>query len=339
VEQQGSLVLDSKFRFDFTHSKPLTHEELQQVDEQVRENIASDLQVFAKEVPLEIATRISGARQMFGEKYPDPVRVVSIGVSVEDLVSDPESEKWANFAIEFCGGTHSERLAEIQSFVTISEDSISKGVRRIVCLTGPSAAEAIDASKQFESRLAELEKVSGQDLSTLVGELLKELDAIAVFPYAEKLRFRGVLGEQKKLALNQLKEQEKHVKDYAADLTKKTVESLTANPQSFLVLQEALGGNVGLIKTTIKNIQKSHPTVPVCVVSTGQTGKVSVVAATDKAHQATLPATEWVNIALAPFSGKGGGKADAAQGSCSINSDDDAAVITKAAVDFATSKF
>ena len=106
VDQQGSLVLESRFRFDFSHSKPVSGEELAQMDQGVRDAIAKDLKLFDKEVPLEDAKRINGARMMFGEAYPDPVRVVSVGVSVEDLLANPSNPEWANYAIEFCGGTH-----------------------------------------------------------------------------------------------------------------------------------------------------------------------------------------------------------------------------------------
>src|SRR5262249_33472742 len=97
VEQKGSLVDSEKTRFDFTHDQPLTAEEIQQVERLVNEKIYADLPVTPLPMPLAEAKKIPGVRAVFGEKYPDPVRVLLIG---------PEKPEQATFedSVEFCGG-------------------------------------------------------------------------------------------------------------------------------------------------------------------------------------------------------------------------------------------
>ncbi|KAK7341334.1 hypothetical protein VNO80_24260 [Phaseolus coccineus] len=106
VDQKGSIVLPEKLRFDFSHGKPVDADNLRRIESIVNEQIKAELDVSAKEVTLAEAKRINGLRAVFGEVYPDPVRVVSIGQKVEDLLSDPENEKWLSISSELCGGEY-----------------------------------------------------------------------------------------------------------------------------------------------------------------------------------------------------------------------------------------
>lgn len=76
---------------------------------------------------------------MFGEVYPDPVRVVAVGADVEEILAEPSSDKWRNISIEFCGGTHVAKTGDIKSFKLMEEGSIAKGIRRIIAVTGEDA--------------------------------------------------------------------------------------------------------------------------------------------------------------------------------------------------------
>ncbi|MGH7176119.1 MAG: alanine--tRNA ligase, partial [Tepidisphaeraceae bacterium] len=142
VEQKGSLVDPDKLRFDFSHGKPLTDQEIGRIEGLVSASVEKKLPVHAEVVPQEQALKINGLRAVFGEKYPPKVRVVSIGVPVADSLKDPTSAKWREFSIEFCGGTHLTNTFDVGPFVITSEESVSKGVRRIVALTGDAAAHA-----------------------------------------------------------------------------------------------------------------------------------------------------------------------------------------------------
>jgi alanyl-tRNA synthetase len=97
---------------------------------------------YAQETPLAVAKAIQGLRAVFDETYPDPVRVVSVGVPVTDLIADPNSPAAFDYSVEFCGGTHLQNSSHMKKFVVLSEEAISKGVRRIIALTGTEALKA-----------------------------------------------------------------------------------------------------------------------------------------------------------------------------------------------------
>ena len=314
IEQQGSLVLDNRFRFDFNHGKPLSADELISIDKIVHDRISSKEKVYYQDVALEQARKINGVRQMFGEKYPDPVRVVSIGVSVDDLLANPSNPDWSNFAIEFCGGTHTPSTDVIQSFSVVSEEAISKGIRRVICVTGSQGVEVYQNASNFEARLiSTLEGKSGTELANAASALLKDLDAEKNFPYGKKLAFREKLSEAKSLATKQLKDLEKVFKDQANKYVADVTTSLEGNQPKFLVDFLPIGSNCALIKTTITSIQKKFPSLPVLLLSYGD-GKYAAVALTNKENQQQLPANSWVTSVMTVLNGKGGGKADCAQG-------------------------
>ena len=126
ADQKGSLVAPDRMRFDFTANKALTAEQVKSVEEAANELIAKNEEVFAKEAPLAVAKTIQGLRAVFDETYPDPVRVVSIGIPVEDLEASPTSPAGSKTSIEFCGGTHLRRAGHICDFVLASEEAIAK---------------------------------------------------------------------------------------------------------------------------------------------------------------------------------------------------------------------
>ncbi|HMB96687.1 MAG TPA: alanine--tRNA ligase, partial [Tepidisphaeraceae bacterium] len=175
VQQKGSLVDRLKLRFDFSHAKSLTDEEVARVEQLVNESIGRGMDVFADEVPQEQALKINGLRAVFGEKYPPLVRVVSVGVPVKVLLSNPGDAKWRNFSIEFCGGTHLNNSREAGEFVIASEESVSKGVRRIVALTGSFAHESIDRGKLLQSEIKRFEALEDATLPAAIKALQIDL--------------------------------------------------------------------------------------------------------------------------------------------------------------------
>jgi alanyl-tRNA synthetase len=105
IEQKGSLVAPSKLRFDFSHNKSITVDELIKIEAICNDWIAKGVPVYAEDMPLTEAYKIPGLRAVFGEAYPDPVRVVSIGYPLEEIKQNVEDAKWRSTSIEFCGGT------------------------------------------------------------------------------------------------------------------------------------------------------------------------------------------------------------------------------------------
>lgn len=167
VQQKGSLVDPEKTRFDFSHNKPIADEELERIEGLVNEQIAKGLTVYAASreeeyVDQKRALEINTLRAVFGEKYPERVRVVSIGVPIDELLADPKNERWMGYSVEFCGGTHVKNTSEIGRFVLTSEESVAKGVRRVVGVTGEKAEEAERDGTALLARMNQLDKAPAE---------------------------------------------------------------------------------------------------------------------------------------------------------------------------------
>ena len=148
IKQAGSLVTDEKLRFDITHFAPLTKEEIEKVEQEVNKQIWNALEIKTEEMPIAEARKL-GAQALFGEKYGDIVRVVSIG----------------DYSIELCGGTHNSNSSEVGIFKVISETGVAAGVRRIEALTGRAAYEYL---RQQEETLRTVEKLTKANASNVV---------------------------------------------------------------------------------------------------------------------------------------------------------------------------
>ena len=169
VTQKGSLVDATRLRFDFSHSAPVSADELAKIEAAVNAEILANTQV-AKEVMALEAAQQRGAMALFGEKYGDEVRVVSMG---------------GKFSVEFCGGTHVERTGDIGLFKILSESGISSGVRRIEAVTGQGALALVAREEETLKQLCEVVKANQDDLLDRVKQmnaankaLEKELDQL-----------------------------------------------------------------------------------------------------------------------------------------------------------------
>lgn len=161
VAQKGSLVNDAVTRFDFHHDKPMTAEEIRQVEDIVNAEILANTPVQCRVMSLADA-RTSGATMLFGEKYGETVRVLNIGTSVE-----------------LCGGTHVARTGDIGSFKIISEAGISAGVRRVEAVTGLNAVRLMQDNTDLLATAAAKFKAPAQELPEKIdhlGETVKRLE-------------------------------------------------------------------------------------------------------------------------------------------------------------------
>uniref|UniRef100_A0A8C5BM75 Alanine--tRNA ligase n=1 Tax=Gadus morhua TaxID=8049 RepID=A0A8C5BM75_GADMO len=152
TQQRGSHVGPKRLRFDFSIKGSLSTTQLQEVQRLVEEAIVADQEVYSREVPLRNARTIPGLRTV-DEVYPDPVRVVSVGVPVAELL-DGHTE--GHHSVELCCGTHLLRTGAIEDLVVVSERQMMKGVSRVVALTGEPAKQARDAGQVLAQAVASL---------------------------------------------------------------------------------------------------------------------------------------------------------------------------------------
>ena len=158
VEQKGSLVDSSKLRFDFSHPKAVTKDEIKEIELIVNQQTLNNAEVKTELMKLDDAIA-SGAEAMFGEKYDDEVRVLSMG---------------DGFSVELCGGTHVSRTGDIGMFVILSESSVSSGVRRIEAVTG---SKAVELMLEIRSQLQDVQgilNVGAPQVSSKVEDLVRE---------------------------------------------------------------------------------------------------------------------------------------------------------------------
>lgn len=162
VEQQGSYQDSTRTRFDFSHSQALSAEELAKVETIVNEQIAASLPVVIKEMALEEAKK-SGAMALFGEKYGETVRVVSMG----------------DFSVELCGGTHIKNTGDIAAFKILSESGVAAGVRRIEALTGANVLSYYKNLEEAFQKAAAAAKATPATLLDKINHLQTEMKALS----------------------------------------------------------------------------------------------------------------------------------------------------------------
>ena len=156
VLQKGSLVEADRLRFDFSHGAPLSAEEIRRIEEQVNVEILANSEVSKEVMPIE-AARSKGALALFGEKYGEEVRVVSMG---------------GDYSVEFCGGCHVDRTGDIGLFKIVSESGISAGVRRIEAVTGHGALALIQREQDVLREASSLLKTGTEGLLDKLSGLL-----------------------------------------------------------------------------------------------------------------------------------------------------------------------
>ena len=168
VQQKGSMVDAKRLRFDFSHFEPVSDQQLALIEQRVNQEIRNNHPVVTRIMALDDA-RKSGAMALFGEKYDDDVRVLSMG----------------DFSIELCGGTHVQSVGDIGLFKIVMETGTASGVRRIEGVTGQTALEWVQAEEQRVNRLAGMVKAGRDDVEDRIQQLLeknrkleKELDQL-----------------------------------------------------------------------------------------------------------------------------------------------------------------
>ncbi|CAA6670626.1 unnamed protein product [Spirodela intermedia] len=307
VDQKGSIVLPEKLRFDFSHGKPIQPEDLGKIESIVNQQIEDQLDVFATEASLAAAKSISGLRAVFGEVYPDPVRVVSIGQKVEDLLLDPENEKWLSISTEFCGGTHLSNTREAKAFALLSEEGIAKGVRRITAVTTECAITAIDLAHSFDGEIDDASQTDGGSLEKKVASLKGRIEAAAI-PAFRKAQLKGRLSQLQDQIIASQKMIGKQNIHKAIEAATQMAEAAAAEGRGFCVFRVDVGLDTNAIREAVLKVVEQKG-IAVMIFSTDEASSKAVVYAgvPDKIAKDNV-AVKWLKAALEPLKGKGGGR-------------------------------
>ncbi|CAG8495140.1 7842_t:CDS:10 [Funneliformis mosseae] len=314
IDQKGSLVAPEKLRFDFSFKKGVANNELAQIESISNEFIKKNHKVYSKDLSLPTAKAIHGLRAVFGEVYPDPVRVVSIGYDVEDIVRDVSNPKWGDTSIEFCGGTHVAKTGDIKYFIILEESGIAKGIRRIVAVTGEEAQQAQRIADEFRNKINTISKLQGAELDNALKLLTRELDASSISAL-KKAEFREKIQSLKKAFLEADKAEK-------AARTKEAIDAINTyfeqNPDNhYLIKKLDVGSNTKAIANAIAHVKTNLKDKALYIFSVDEnSSRITHSCCVGKPlTEKGLKASEWAKTVSETVGGKSGGKDDSAQGS------------------------
>ena len=276
VAQAGSLVSEDILRFDFSHFKALTKDELVLVEKTVNSSIRKNFKVSIEEMSMDQA-RQKGATALFGEKYGDTVRTVTVGCDTE------------TYSMELCGGTHVKRTGDIGAFKIISETSIGSGVRRIEAVAGRAADKYFgELEANFESIASKL-KTSAKSVNASIDKLIEEVKKYESENSALK----------SKLIAGEIDEYIKNAKDISGVKT---------------VAFDVKGVDVKSLREMSDKLREKLPS-SVAVIASVTDEKVSFIVSIDQTLvKQGYNAGKIAKAFAAKIEGSGGGKPDFAQG-------------------------
>ena len=293
VTQKGSLVANDRLRFDVSHPKPVTAEQAALIETDVNRLIRENSEVSTRLMTPDEAIEL-GAMALFGEKYGDEVRVVSMGL--------PEANEHA-YSLELCGGTHVKRTGDIGMFKIVSEGAVSSGVRRIEALTGSDAANYMAARENVLSTVAADLKAAPEDVPARVKALVDERRRLE----------REVSDLRKKLATAGSAEASGGDAFKDVNGVKMALRALDGIPAKEL-------------KGMVDELRDQMGSGIVALIS-NDGGKASIVVGLTEDLKDTYSAVDLVRIGVEKLGGKGGGgRPDMAQGGGSDPSQADAAL-------------
>ncbi|KEJ97452.1 alanyl-tRNA synthetase [Pseudosulfitobacter pseudonitzschiae] len=301
VAQRGSLNAADRLRFDFSHAKALSAEELAQVEAEINTYIRQNDPVETRIMTPDDARAI-GAQALFGEKYGDEVRVVSMGRADTGKGGDGQT-----YSIELCGGTHVRQTGDIGACVILGDSASSAGVRRIEALTGAEALAYLRAQDLRLAAVADALKAPAAEVSDRVRALMDERKALA----------NEVAQLRRELAMSGGGKAEPQAED--------------VNGTAFLA--QVLTGVTGKDLPALIDAHKERMGSGAVLLIADDGGKVAVAAGVTKDKVETVSAVDLVKAAVAELGGKGGGgRADMAQGGAKDATNADAAIKAAKAV-------
>jgi len=304
IDQKGSLVAADKLRFDFNAGGAIKPDDLRAVEAVVNGVISSALPVHNKVVPLADGRSIEALRAVFGETYPDPVRVISVGVDVDKLVSDPSNAEWSEYSVEFCGGTHLRNTSAAGRFAIVEETAVAKGIRRIVAVTKDAATDAFDKGEELLARFSEARSMTWRRLEETTPALKEALDTW-VTPAALRAELRAELQELEKKVFREKKAEHDAL---AAEVTEDILaaaEAAAGGASAAVIkrLDDSAGPKTvaSVAKALIKRFGKKDDFGPT-LVWFADADKFSAVAIVPAG--AAIPVGPWLEAALGDLPGK-----------------------------------
>jgi len=336
VDQKGSFCGEDKLRFDYNWNKPLDLEQLKAVEQIVNDEIQKSLKVHTQEVLLPKARDMKGLRAVFGEQYPDVVRVVTVGEDIPQLLGggDGQSEWIVSGvkhqgvgSVELCGGTHVGNSKELWKFCLTAEEGVAKGVRRIIAVTGKGAAEeSLMRVRLLMPKIEVAKKLTGAAQEKEVARLRAVLDSDTDASIVLK---RETLDEIAKLSAKTLVAGKAATKALAKAATEagKSIKEDSAGKKYIIRSVPDVAGDAKHLMTCLAEARKGNK----CGVLVLSAGSESFCVAAEVEKGDKLSAKDWVDKVLAKVGGKGGGSDNKAQGKGGFANGDEA---LKVAQDF-----
>ncbi len=350
AQQQGSKVDEDWLRFDFTNPAAVGVDELAAIQQDVVERIEAAEPIVWQTLPL-IEAREAGAMMLFGEKYPDPVRMVSMGSASMGAASKDQ------FSRELCGGTHLDSTGEVEAFEIVSEEGVSVGTRRVVALTGQRAQEHMEttrtiltdtaaklgvallevpgAVKALSDRVRALKKqIAGggpasEVSATEAGEPAETTSTAQAAPdYREIKSSLQNAARMLNVAAHDVPHRVTALMREVDELQQKLAERAAAGPLSAddllaaaeaigdtrVVIADTSGAGANLLRQLIDQLRQKESSVAVLLASREADDKVTLVAGISQDLQDRgVDAGQWVRATAAAVGGGGGGRADMAQ--------------------------
>ena len=241
VQQKGSLVDENKLRFDFSHTKALSKEEITKIEDIVNKEALKNLEVSTELMKLDDALK-SGAMALFGEKYDDDVRVLTMGEN--------------SYSVELCGGTHVNRTGDIGFFVITNQSSVASGIRRIEALAGSKSIEHVKKLRDVNLSLQNSLNVSADELQEKVNTLIEENKKLKKSSKSKSAKKSVILSEMHEFGDWKLIVEQVDVED-TKDLRALADEQKNTNEKLCVVIFTESSNKIALVCGVTKNLTES----------------------------------------------------------------------------------
>ncbi|XP_044107837.1 alanine--tRNA ligase, mitochondrial isoform X2 [Neovison vison] len=314
TEQRGSHLNPERLRFDVATQAPLTSQQLRAVEGTVRDAVAQDEPVYMEDVALVHTAHVPGLRCL-DEVYPDPVRVVSVGVPVAHAL-DPGSRAALKTSVELCCGTHLLRTGAIGDLVIVGERQLTRGTTRLLAVTGEQAQQAREVGQNLAQeveaaterlRQGSKDVVAAQRLSKDMGRLTDAVD-LAVMPQWQRRELQATLKGLQRRANTAVRKLE------LGQAAEKTQELLQRHSQGPLIVDTVAAESLSVLVKVVRQLCERVPGTSVFLLSPQQLGHVLCACQVAQSATPAFTAEAWALAVCSHMGGKAWGSQVAARG-------------------------